>query len=117
MDGFVTDYISMLTGVLGRPPAYDEYPPMMTGYTPQQMPVLSALARGFATFDHWFCDVPTCTCPNRSFFHAGTSSGYVVNTTPAESFPAHNTAETLFDRLEAAGLTWRVYCDRPRSTR
>ena len=25
----------------------------------------------------------------------------------------HNTAETLFDRLDAHGLTWRVYCDPP----
>jgi phospholipase C len=25
----------------------------------------------------------------------------------------HNTAETIFDRLDANGLTWRVYCDRP----
>jgi hypothetical protein len=113
MDGFVTDYISMLMGELGRPPRYDEYSKIMTGYTPEQMPVLSALARGFATFDHWFCDVPTCTFPNRSFFHAGTSAGYVVNTTPADAFPVNNTAETLFDRLDANGLTWRVYCDPP----
>jgi len=113
MDGFVTDYISMLMGELGRPPRYDEYSQIMTGYAPEQMPVLSTLARGFATFDHWFCDVPTCTFPNRSFFHAGTSAGYVVNTTPPDAFPLHNTGETLFDRLDAAGLTWRVYCDPP----
>jgi phospholipase C len=36
------------------------------------MPVMSALARGFATFDHWFSEVPSCTFPNRSFFHAAT---------------------------------------------
>ena len=77
------------------------------------MPVLSTLARGFATFDHWFCEVPSCTFPNRSFFHAATSSGYATNTTPPDSFPVHNTAETLFDRLDANGLTWRVYCDPP----
>ncbi|MGV1036264.1 MAG: alkaline phosphatase family protein [Candidatus Nanopelagicales bacterium] len=57
--------------------------------------------------------VPTCTFPNRSFFHAGTSSGAVVNWPPLDQFPVHNTAETLFDRLEAAGLSWRVYCDPP----
>ena len=113
MDGFVTDYISMLEAELGRPPRFDEYSPIMTGYGPEQMPVLSSLARGFATFDHWFCEVPSCTFTNRSFFHAGTASGYVVNTTPADSFPVHNTAETLFDRLDKAGLTWRVYCDPP----
>ena len=113
MDGFVTDYISMLTVELGRQPTVEEYAQIMTGYTPEQMPVLSGIARGFATFDHWFCDVPTCTYPNRSFFHAGQSSGYVVNMSPPGSFPKTNDAETLFDRLDAAGLTWKVYCDPP----
>ena len=81
MDGFVTDYISAFTAEMGRQPTYDEYSQIMTGYTPEQMPVLSALARGFATFDHWFADVPSQTFTNRSFFHAGTASGLVVNTT------------------------------------
>ena len=36
-----------------------------------------------------------------------------MNLSPPESFIAHNTAETLFERLEAHGLTWRVYCDPP----
>jgi phospholipase C len=85
----------------------------MTGHTPEQVPVISAVARGFATFDHWFCEVPSQTFPNRSFFHAATSSGYVVNTSPPDSFPVHNTAETIFERLESKGLTWRIYCDPP----
>jgi phospholipase C len=113
LDGFVADYVSTFTAELGRPPAFEEYAQIMTGYTPEQVPVLSALARGFAAFDHWFCEVPSQTFPNRSFFHAGTSSGYVVNMSPAGSFPIHNTAETIFERLEAKGLTWRVYCDPP----
>ncbi len=113
MDGFVTDYISAFTDEMRRQPTYEEYAQIMMGYTPAQMPVVSALARGFATFDHWFCDVPSQTFPNRSFFHAATSSGYVLNATPPDSFPVHNTAETLFERLEANGLTWRVYCDPP----
>ena len=113
MDGFVADYISAFTAEMGRQPAYGEYAQIMTGYTPAQMPVLSALARGFAAFDHWFCEVPSQTFCNRSFFHAGTSSGYVVNMSPIDSFPVHNTAETIFDRLEAHGLTWRVYCSPP----
>jgi phospholipase C len=113
MDGFVADYISTFTDEMGRQPTYDEYAQIMTGYTPEQVPVISALARGFATFDHWFCEVPSQTFPNRSFFHAATSSGYVVNASPPDSFPVHNNAETLFERLEAKGLTWRVYCDPP----
>ncbi len=113
MDGFVADYISSFTAEMGRPPRYDEYAQIMTGYTPSQVPVTSGLARGFATFDHWFCEVPSQTFANRSFFHAATSSGFVDNLSPADSFPVHNTAETIFERLDAAGLGWRVYCDPP----
>ena len=113
MDGFVVDYISAFTAEMRRQPTYEEYSQIMMGYRPEQMPVLSALGRGFATFDHWFCEVPSQTFTNRSFFHAATASGFVVNSEPADSFPVHNTAETLFERLEAKGLTWRVYCDAP----
>ena len=87
MDGFVADYISTLIAETGRAPGYDEYAQIMTGYTPGQMPVVSTLARGFASFDHWFCEVPSQTFANRSFFHAATSSGFVVNMDPADSFP------------------------------
>jgi len=113
MDGFVADYISAFTAEMRRQPTYEEYSQIMTGYIPEQMPVISALGRGFATFDHWFCEVPSQTFTNRSFFHAATASGYVLNYPPADAFPVHNTAETLFERLEAKGLTWRVYCDSP----
>jgi phospholipase C len=113
MDGFVMDYISTFTTERHRQPTYDEYAQIMTGYAPDQMPVTSTLARGFATFDHWFCEVPSQTFTNRSFFHAASASGYVINYPPYEAFPVHNTAPTLFERLESKGLTWRVYCDAP----
>jgi phospholipase C len=57
MGGFVADYISAFTAEMGRQPTYEEYAQIMTGYTPEQVPVISAIARGFATFDHWHCDV------------------------------------------------------------
>jgi phospholipase C len=98
---------------MGRQPTYDEYAQIMTGYTPAQLLVVSTLARGFATFDHWFCEVPSQTFTNRSFFHAGTASGFVTNLFPSDAFPVRNTAETIFDRLDAHGLTWRVYCSPP----
>jgi phospholipase C len=113
MDGFISDYISAFIAEKGRQPSYEEYAQIMTGYSPAQLPVTSTLARGFATFDHWFCEVPSQTFTNRSFFHAATASGYVINFPPAAAFPVHNTAETIFERLEAKGLTWRVYCDAP----
>jgi phospholipase C len=79
MDGFVADYISTLTAELGRQPACEEYAQVMTGFTPEQIPVLSGLARGFGVFDHWFSEVPSQTFANRSFWTAATSSGLVVN--------------------------------------
>ena len=79
MDGFVTDYISTFTGETGRQPTYAEYAHIMTGCTPEQLPVLNGIARDFGVFDHWFCEVPSQTFMNRSFWTAATSSGFVVN--------------------------------------
>ena len=112
MDGFVTDYISTFTGEVGRQPSYDEYAQIMTGYTPEQLPVLSSIARDFGVFDHWFSEVPSQTFMNRSFWTAATSSGLVVNS-PAAKWLTKNTAETLFERLEAHGKTWKVYVAEP----
>jgi phospholipase C len=112
MAGFVTDYISTFTGETGRQPTYDEYAQIMTGYTPAQLPVLNGLARDFGVFDHWFCEVPSQTFMNRSFWTAATSSGFVVNS-PMTKWLTHNGAETLFERLEAHGKTWKVYVMEP----
>jgi phospholipase C len=112
MDGFVTDYINTFTAEMGRQPTYEEYAQIMTGYTPEQVPVLNTLARGFGVFDHWFCEVPSQTLMNRSFWTAASSSGFVINK-PASNFIQHNNAETLFERLEAHGHTWKVYVQEP----
>jgi phospholipase C len=112
MDGFVTDYISTFTGETGRQPTYDEYAHIMTGYTPEQLPVLNGIARDFGVFDHWFCEVPSQTFMNRSFWTAATSSGLVVNS-PVKKWFTENDAETIFERLEAHGKTWKVYVMEP----
>jgi phospholipase C len=114
MDGFVTDYISTFTGEIGRQPTYDEYAHIMTGYTPDQLPVLNGIARDFGVFDHWFCEVPSQTFMNRSFWLAATSSGFVVNS-PMRKWFTENDAETLFERLEAHDKTWKVYVMEPMS--
>ena len=114
MDGFVTDYISFLTVELGRQPTYDEYKQIMTGFTPEQVPVISGIARGFGVFDHWFSEVPSQTLTNRAFWTSATASGFVVNR-PMSNFMHHNGAETIFDRLEQHGKTWKVYVLEPDS--
>ena len=82
----------------------------MQAYTPEQVPVLSGLARDFGVFDHWFCEVPSQTFMNRSFWTAATCTplptGGTANT-PISHWLHDNTAETIFDRLEAHGKTGR----------
>ncbi len=112
MDGYVTDYINSFMGQVGRQPTFEEYSQIMTGYRPDQIPVLSGLARDFGVFDHWFSEVPSQTFMNRSFWTAATSSGFVINA-PFSNFLHDNTAETIFDRLEAHGKTWKVYVMEP----
>jgi phospholipase C len=51
---------------------------------------------------------------NRSFWTAATSSGLVVNS-PSGKWLTKNDAETLFERLEAHGKTWKVYVMEPMS--
>jgi phospholipase C len=112
MDGYVTDYISTFTAEVGRQPTYEEYSQIMTGFTPEQVPVLNGLARGFGVFDHWFCEVPSQTFMNRSFWTAATSSGLTVNR-PALKWLTENPAETIFNRLDDHGKTWKVYVAEP----
>ena len=63
MDGFVTDYISNYQALRHEIPEFEQYRQIMQGHTPDQVPVLSTLARGFAVFDHWFSEAPSQTFP------------------------------------------------------
>ena len=110
MGGFVADYANSFRVDVGRHPTYDEYSEIMACYTPDQVPVWSTLAKGFACFDHWFCEVPSQTLTNRSFFHAASSSGLVLDF-PLRNFVVQNNAPTIFERLEEAKLSWKVYID------
>jgi phospholipase C len=81
---------------------------IMQCLTPKTLPVLSSLAHHYALCDHWFASIPTQTFCNRSFVHAGTSSGYVNNGGGGLCFV--NDSPTIFDLLESAGKTWNIFC-------
>ncbi|HEY2311962.1 MAG TPA: alkaline phosphatase family protein, partial [Gaiellaceae bacterium] len=70
------------------------------------------MAREFGVFDHWFSEVPSQTFMNRSFWTAATSSGIVVNS-PVRKWFRQNDAETIFERLEQHGKTWKIYVMEP----
>ncbi|MGB9236835.1 MAG: alkaline phosphatase family protein [Terriglobales bacterium] len=81
---------------------------IMQSLTPKTLPVLSSLAHHYALCDRWFASIPTQTFCNRSFVHAGTSSGYVNNGGGGLCFV--NDSPTIFDLLEAAGKAWTIFC-------
>jgi phospholipase C len=100
MGGFVDDYMR-------QPPATPAADPraVMHGFTPDQVPVLSTLARAFGVSDRWHASAPCQTWPNRFFAHCATAAGYVNNDPP--HFPYD--MATVFDRLADAGQAWRIY--------
>src|ERR1700722_16688886 len=107
MTGFVTDYAYTL-GWQSKDPGWSVLPgttasEIMGCYTPAALPVLSALATGYAVCDYWFASVPTETMPNRAFTCAGTSMGQVDDNTKTFSAPS------VFGALGKAGQTWAIY--------
>ncbi|WP_418117955.1 alkaline phosphatase family protein [Agromyces aureus] len=114
MDGFVKDYLNNFVAEEGRSPKAQEAEVAMGAFAPDMLPVLTALARGFAVFDHWHCAVPGPTFCNRSFFHASTSHGFVTNHDNGGYKKWHDkkvASPTIFNRLEDAGIPWAVYYD------
>ena len=76
---------------------------IMGMYTPQMLPVLSALARGYAVCDHWFGSAPTETLPNRAFACAATSQGHMDDRTKTYTCPS------VFGLLSKHQLDWAIY--------
>jgi phospholipase C len=76
---------------------------IMGMYTPELLPVLSGLAKGFAVCDAWFASVPSMTMPNRGFANAATSQGHLDDHTKVYTCPS------IFGRLSEAGVDWTIY--------
>jgi len=105
-NGFVTDYSytlgweskegwSIVTGTTASD--------IMGMFTPETLPVLSALAKGFAVCDFWFASAPTETLPNRAFVCAATSQGHMDDKTKSYTCPS------IFGSLSSNNVSWSVY--------
>jgi phospholipase C len=78
---------------------------VMRCFTPDQLPVLNALAKEFVVCDNWHASLPGPTWPNRMFAHAASSGGLDHSPSTAEilkweavsGFPFPN--GTIFDAL------------------
>jgi phospholipase C len=114
MSGFLRDYvINFQHEKRGQQPIFEEYRVAMGGFSPEMLPVMSTLAREFAVYDNWHAAVPSQTLCNRSFFHASNSHGYVTNELNGGigKWLTADGGTTVFNRLEDAGIPWRVYYD------
>eukprot|EP01128_Nolandella_sp_AFSM9_P005375 TRINITY_DN2580_c2_g1_i1.p1 TRINITY_DN2580_c2_g1~~TRINITY_DN2580_c2_g1_i1.p1 ORF type:complete len:514 (+),score=138.43 TRINITY_DN2580_c2_g1_i1:24-1544(+) len=74
-------------------------------FTPERVPVISALAQEFALFDQFHASVPGPTHPNRLFSMSATSAGSTTNDVPVGGFKQ----DTIFDRVLDAGLEWNIF--------
>jgi phospholipase C len=89
----------------------------LQGFGPSCLPVLSTLAREYLLFDNWHASMPGPTWPNRFFVHAATSGGLDNSPSGPECIECETIDSlgftfqngTLFERLQAAGRSWRVY--------
>jgi phospholipase C len=100
MQGFVNNYAAQ--------PGVTNPGIIMNCFTPASLPVTSSLAYYYGVCDHWFAPIPTQTLCNRSYVHAGTSSGYVDNE-GGNGVLFVNHTPTVFNLLEAEGVSWKVY--------
>jgi len=90
-------------------------------YLPDQLPVMSGLARNYAVSDLWFCSVPSQTNTNRAFWIVGSAAGLVTNDwdpvlkrmDKVKHFAADRLPEglnrSLFDVLEENQVDWGYY--------
>jgi phospholipase C len=79
---------------------------IMGMYTPELLPILSGLAKGYAVCDQYYCSVPSETLPNRAFMHMATSEGNLYDETKSYS------AKSIFKQLSDYGQSWGIYADK-----
>jgi phospholipase C len=65
----------------------DEY--TLSTYDAADVPVWAQLARGWQSYDRWFCSVLGPTQPNRYYLHSGQSHGFKSNDLPPEVASEH----------------------------
>ena len=87
---------------------------VMSGISPDAVPVYRELVKEFAVCDRWFASNPASTQPNRLLVHSATSHGLVSNDTKA--LVAGLPQRTIFDALYDEGHSFGIYYQYPPST-
>ena len=114
MDGFVYNAAAFAihSNAAGANPPYSDTAGVraMGYYDGSDLNYYYFMASNFATSDRWFSPVIDRTPINRMYLLAATSQGYAYEpgfNPPADSNPL--TAPTIFDALQKAGISWKVY--------
>ncbi len=79
----------------------------MLYYDESEIPFYYSFANAFTVGNRWFCSAPCQTYPNRRFYLAGTAFGLISTDTSKVSQSPPN--GTIFDRLNAHGISWKDY--------
>jgi len=82
-------------------------PSAMGYWTKDDLPFYHSMAEQFPIGDRYFCSVMAQTYPNRRFLIAATALGNVATNASGITKDAPN--GTIFERLEAHGISWRNY--------
>jgi phospholipase C len=98
MEGFIASY--------GKVVSVSEPENIMRCYAPEDLPVLTTLARQFGVCNRWFSSIPGPTLPNRLFAHAGTSKGRLDMS--AEEF---DISPTIYEILDHQNVSSTIYAD------
>ena len=97
MDGFTAANVNAKDPTGARSMGY---------YTAQDLPFYHDLYSTFASGDRYFASALTQTFPNRFYLLAGTSFGHIRNDVPP---PDGYTQPTVFNLLDQAHVSWRIY--------
>jgi phospholipase C len=112
-DGSMSRFVA--THTLPRYEGPDQGVLTMGYYTRQDLPFWYALADAFTIGDNYHCSVMGPTHPNRLHALSGTldpsgsDGGPVIVTNSEARFIGSATWSTMPERLQAAGVSWRVY--------
>jgi phospholipase C len=77
-------------------------------WTDEVLPFAYSFARSFTLNNRWFCSAPCQTYPNRRFLMAATAYGDIATNDESLTDPPPPNG-TIFDRMQAYGVSWRNY--------
>lgn len=108
LDGYV--YTAAHDARNNTPPFHDINGDRVMGYyNGNDLNYYYFMATQFAISDRWFAPVMTRTSSNRDYMIAATSQGYVYPIGTNSRDQKLLTATTIFQELQNAGISWKIY--------